>query len=159
MKKILASLLTILLLTFAFVSCNLDGTSGIFREIALSKAPLFIRYKQLLGINGTYLYFRTANGVERVTTAKVNTRVATSTFENIIQAAAFSQTYNSVFYITNNTTERDNNTINLINTVTKAKSSKTASTLFITSGNLKINNLYANGMIMVEEKDGTGKLF
>ncbi|MBI9096712.1 MAG: hypothetical protein JEY71_17780 [Sphaerochaeta sp.] len=167
MKKILASLLTILLLTIAFVSCNLDGTSGIFREIALSKAPLSIRYKQLLGDDGTYLYFRTEKGIARVDKTTTNTgtktyvqdSMASSEIDKIIQAAAFSQTDSSVFYITNNTTERDNNTINLINTGSKAKSTTTASTLFITSVNLKINNLYANGMIMVEEKDGTGKLF
>ena len=157
MKKILASLLTILLLTFAFVSCNLDGTSGIFREIALSKAPLSIRYKQLLGINGTYLYFRTANGVERVTTAKVNTRVATSTFENIIQAAALNGT--EVLYITNNETERTGNIVNIVDTTVPSftKSTITITTTETTSvsSELAIKNLYANSMILVTGKDAS----
>jgi len=167
MKKTLALLLTILLLAIAFVSCNLDGTTGIFREIAQSKAPLAIRYKQLLGKDATYLYFRTATGVVRVDKANTSTgtktyakdTMASSELDKIIQASAFSLADTSVFYITNNTTERDTCTINLVSTVDKTKSTKTASTTFITTDNLKINNLYANGMIMVEEKDGTGKLF
>lgn len=167
MKKTRALLFSILLIALAFTSCNLDGTTGIFREIAQSKAPLSIRYKQLLGDDGTYLYFRTSTGVLRVDKATTSTGsktyakevMASSELDNVIQAAAFSQTYSKVFYITNNITEQNNATINLINTVTKVKTTTTASTAFIPSVNLKINNLYANGMIMVKEKDGNGRLF
>ncbi len=167
MKKTLALTLSIILITIAFVSCNLDGNSGIFREISLAKTPLSIRYKQLLGDDGTLLYFRTATGVVRVDKATTSSgsktyakeAMASSELDNVIQAAAFSQTDNSVFYITNNATEQNNATINLINTGTKSKTTTTASTAFIASGNLKINNLYANRLIMVKEKDGNGRLF
>ncbi|MGB4406737.1 MAG: hypothetical protein WBI82_07760 [Sphaerochaeta sp.] len=163
MKKILASLLTILLLTFAFVSCNLDGTSGIFREIALSKAPLSIRYKQLLGINGTDLYFRTANGVERVTTAKVNTRVATSTFENIIQAAALYTATDKLFFITNNEPERTGNIVNVVDTTdpsfTKSPITVTSTDTTSSLSGLSIKSLYANSMIMVTGNSGVTKIF
>jgi hypothetical protein len=143
MKKILALLLTILLLTIAFVSCNLDGTSGIFRELALSKAPLSIRYKQLLGKDATYLYFRTADGVQRVTTAKVSTSVASSSYENIIQAAALYGT--EVLYITNNDAERSGNIINVVDTTDPGPDADptqiTVATTVFTPSELAINNL------------------
>ena len=161
MKKILASLLTILLVTIAFVSCNLDGTSGIFREIALSKTPLSIQYKQLLGVGGTDLYFRTAKGVERVTAAKANTSVAASTFGNIIQAAALNGT--EVLYITNNDVERADNKFNVVDTTNLSNPISTiavapADTTSITSS-LSIKNLYANSMILVTGNNGGPRIF
>jgi len=131
MKKTVALLLTILALTLAFVSCNLDGTTGILWDVAQSKTPLSIRYKQLLGDDGTYLYFRTADGVKRVTTAKVNTAVATSISEHIIMAASYLKAPdNKVFYITNNDDERAGNIINVVDTTNL---SAPISTITITS--------------------------
>ena len=161
MKKILASLLTILLVTIAFVSCNLDGTSGIFREIALSKTPLSIQYKQLLGISGTDLYFRTAKGVERVTSAKVKTTVVESKYENIIQAAALNGT--EVLYITNNDVERADNKFNVVDTTNLSAPISTIAvdhtqTTSITSS-LSMKNLYANSMILVTGNNGGPRIF
>jgi len=162
MKKTVALLLTILALTLAFVSCNLDGTTGILWDVAQSKTPLSIRYKQLLGDDGTYLYFRTADGVKRVTTAKVNTAVATSISEHIIMAASYLKAPdNKVFYITNNDDERAGNIINVVDTTNL---SAPISTITITSTQataisteLAIKNLYANSMILVSGKDGSDK--
>ena len=158
MKKTLALLLTILLLTIAFVSCNLDGTTGIFREIAQSKAPLGIRYKQLLGIN-TDLYFRTAKGVERVTTAKVNTPVASSSYENIIQSAALYPSDNQLLYITNNDAEQTGNLVNAKDTTTLSNPKTTIAITTTQATDIKtdlaIVNLYANSMVLVTGKDAS----
>jgi len=161
MKKTVALLLTILALTLAFVSCNLDGTTGILWDVAQSKTPLSIRYKQLLGINGTNLYFRTAKGVERVTAAKVNTTVVASKEDFIIQSAALSSSSNEVIYITNNDDERTGNIINVVDTTNL---SAPISTITITSTQataisteLAIKNLYANSMILVSGKDVSDK--
>ncbi|NBK22014.1 MAG: hypothetical protein EOM68_08315 [Spirochaetia bacterium] len=158
MKKILAILLPILLLTIAFVSCNLDGTTGILWDVAQSKKPLDIRYKQLLGIGGTDLYFRTAKGVERVTTAKLNTTVVASKYEHIIQAAALSGS--EVFYITNNEDERSANQVRVIVTTNL---SAIPGTITVTAAEapsvateLSIKALYANSMILVTGKNGSG---
>lgn len=117
MKKILAILLTILLISIAFISCNLDGTSGILWSVASSKSPLEMRYKQLLGKDDTYLYFMTEKGIERVTSPSANTRIVSSKDEYIIQAAAlWNATPGSekVFYTTNNEADQDANKINVI---------------------------------------------
>ncbi len=165
MKKTLALLLTIGLITTAFVSCNLDGNSGIFREITLSKTPLSIRYKQLLGNDATYLYFRTLEGVERVTTAKVNTIVAASKNEHIIQMAAYLKAPdNKVFYFTNNDAERAANQIRFVDTT---NINATAGTITVTTAeapsivsDLSVKGLYANSMILVTGKNGaSAKVF
>lgn len=165
MKKTRALLLSILLMILAFTSCNLDGTSGIFREIAQSKAPLGIRYKQLLGIKGTDLYFRTAQGVERIespSTSNSSTRVATSTKGNLIQAAALSSVDNKVFYITNDLAELDSGRVKFVDTTAPGGIPgtipvTTAEAPSITS-ELSIKGLYANSMVLVTGKDVGGNV-
>lgn len=165
MKKTRALLLTIVLLTITFASCNLDGTSGIFRSIADSKAPLSISYKQLLGIKGTHLYFHLATGVERILSpspANSSTPVATNANGKIIQNAALSSSDTNLFYITNDQDELASGTIHVVNTaaLNVPATTMTATSTHVTPlANRKINNLYANSMVMVEEKDQTGEKF
>ena len=158
MKKTLTILLSsILLITLSFSSCNIDGTTGILWDVANSKTPLAIQYKQLLGVNGTNLYFRTAKGVERVDSSLANTPVAKSSNGNIIQAAALKST--EVLYITNNLSER--NIVNVVDTTdlnAGATQITVAPTAFVTS-ELAIKNLYANSMILVSGKNGIDKVF
>lgn len=165
MKKTRALLLTIVLLTITFASCNLDGTSGIFRSIADSKAPLSISYKQLLGIKGTHLYFHLATGVERILSpspANSSTPVATNANGKIIQNAALSSSDTNLFYITNDQDELTSGTIHVVDTaaLNVPATTMTATSTHVTPlANSKINNLYANSMVMVEEKDQTGEKF
>lgn len=148
-----------LLITLALASCNLDGTTGIFREIAQSKEPLSIRYRQLLGQKGSELYFRTLKGVERVDALKNNTPVATSADGKLIQAAALSGSDNKVFYITNDVAELNAGLVHVVDTLTL-----TATTIAVTTAEapsitseLSIKGLYANSMVLVSGKDGAGK--
>ena len=117
MKKIRAILLTIILITITFASCNLDGSAGIFRQLSQAKEPLSIRYKQLLGKYATHLYFTTEDGIERVTSPANKTTVVASKYENIVRSAALAST-GDILYTTNNVTEQAENTINIVNVST-----------------------------------------
>jgi hypothetical protein len=117
MKKTRAILLTIILITITFASCNLDGSAGIFRQLSQAKEPLSIRYKQLLGKYATHLYFTTEDGIERVTSPANKTTVVASKYENIVRSAALYST-GDILYRTNNVTEQAENKINIVNVST-----------------------------------------
>ncbi|MFA6681192.1 MAG: hypothetical protein WCS35_04110, partial [Sphaerochaeta sp.] len=117
MKKTRAILLTIILITITFASCNLDGSAGIFRQLSQAKEPLSIRYKQLLGKYATHLYFTTEDGIERVTSPANKTTVVASKYENIVRSAALAST-GDILYTTNNVTEQAENKINIVNVST-----------------------------------------
>lgn len=162
MKKTRAILLTIILITITFASCNLDGSAGIFKQISQSKEPLSIRYIQLLGADSNplssaaKLYFRTTKGIQEVTNPRTTKTIVASKYEHIIQGAAYKE--DKIFYITNNEDESDANTVNEYDLLSDTDNPRTVSSI-INPTNLRINSLSANGMIMVEEKDGTGKKF
>jgi hypothetical protein len=63
-QSIITITLTALLLLLA--SCNSDASAGLFRQLADSKEPVGIRYKQILGRTGApadTLYFLTDDGI------------------------------------------------------------------------------------------------
>ena len=64
MKRTLTCILTITtLLTLLFTSCNADASAGLFKQLADAKKPVEIRYRQIIGKDGTDLYFLTNDGI------------------------------------------------------------------------------------------------
>jgi hypothetical protein len=64
MKRTLhTTLITTILLSLLFVSCNADASAGLFRQLADAKAPVGITYKQIIGKDATHLYFLTDDGI------------------------------------------------------------------------------------------------
>lgn len=157
MKKILAILLTILLITIAFISCNLDGTSGILWSVASSKSPLEMRYKQLLGKDGSYLYFMTEKGIERVTSPSANTRIVSSKNEYIIQAAALDNISHKVLYTTNNEVDQAANKINVIDVTGPVVDNSPIYPNTTNISDIKRIKLLANSNILVLGED-SGKI-
>ena len=163
MKKTRALLLSILLMILAFTSCNLDGTSGIFREIANAKTPLSIRYEKLLGYDATppssatYHYYWISTGIYRFDSSKTQELVAANPDGDKIHGAALYSADNKVFYITNDEDELSNGTIRFIDTETKALGTVPITSSIITL-DLEVKNLYANSMILVKGKGALGKI-
>lgn len=164
MKKTRAILISILLIALAFTSCNLDGTTGIFREIAQSKAPLSVRYKQLLGYDATppttatYHYYWTSTGIYRFDSGKNKETIALNPTDEQIHGAAFSPA-DKVFFITNNETEQTNGTIYEVNTSAPGVPIVTPMTSTHIPTTYKITGLYPNSMIMLKERDDGGEKF
>lgn len=165
MKRTLALLLTIVLITIAFASCNLDGTAGIFRQISQSKVPLSIRYKQLLGIDTSavpdQLYFRTEGGIERVDqTSKAKTTVVASKYEHIVQAASLYSSSPKVLYVTNNLSEIAAKTINVIDVSTNPAVVKPSITPLTTNiSDIKKIKLLASSLLFVYGDDSGNAKF
>ncbi|MDT4761513.1 hypothetical protein [Sphaerochaeta sp. PS] len=155
-------LLSILLITLFLASCNMDASSGIFRQLADSKEPLSIRYQQLLGFNTAVdrLYFRTETGIYRVDSTRNSETMVTSKKDSIIQAASYVAADKIIFYLTNNQADAEENKIRTFLTTTPGTiTTVTPTSTFITS-NLSILNLYANSTVMISGTDGSSnKLF
>jgi len=64
MKRTLTCILIITtLLTLLFTSCNADASAGLFKQLAEAKKPVDIRYRQIIGTDGSDLYFLTNDGI------------------------------------------------------------------------------------------------
>jgi hypothetical protein len=154
-KHITLSLAVLLLLLALLSACNADASAGLFRQIADSQAPIGIVYRQLLGLDTigttTTLYYRTNEGIYK-TDLNTRTQMKASVAGEIIQAAYYAGS-GMVQYITN-----DSNTVK--NTTDSTVVTPTDTTTIATNDALKIKNLYANGLVMVqgEDKDIASKI-
>lgn len=141
--------ITLVLLLLAFLSgCNADASAGLFRQISESRAPIGIVYKQLLDNDtGTStLYYRTDEGIYK-TDLTTRTKMQASVKGAIIQASYYAGS-DMVQYITNDSSTVKNTTD--ANIVTPTDTSVIA-----TNAALKIKNLYANGLVMLQGQDNS----
>ena len=93
------------LLTLLFTSCNADASAGLFRQIADSKAPVGITYRQIIGTNTAKdtLYFLTNDGIY----SKQDGTSATLVFRSTkpILSASLDATTDTLYYTTNRKAE------------------------------------------------------
>lgn len=141
-KKITLSLILFSIFTLFFTSCNADASLGLYRQISQSIAPVGIKYKQILGINGDNLYFSTLKGIEvRDKNTGTNTVLISNTHKDIIQAAHFNTT-DTIAYIKNRLPST-NNVYLLNNTVPKTPTDPALTSV-------KLLNFYPNGLAMIQ---------
>lgn len=145
-KHITLSLAVLLLLLALLSACNADASAGLFRQISESRAPIGIVYKQLLAYDtgATTLYYRTDEGIYK-TDLTTRTKMQASVKGAIIQASYYAGP-DMVQYITN-----DSNTVK--NTTDPTVVTPTDTTTIATNDALKIKNLYANGLVMLQGED------
>jgi hypothetical protein len=146
-NTITISIALLFLLLALLTACNADASAGLFRQIADSRAPIGIVYKQLLALDtsGTdTLYYRTDEGIYKTDLA-TRTQMKASVKGSIIQAAYYAGS-GMVQYITN-----DSNTVK--NTTDSTVATPTDTTTITTNDALKIKNLYANGLVMLQGED------
>lgn len=141
-NTITISIALLLLLLALLTACNADASAGLFRQIADSRAPIGIVYKQLLDYDtGTStLYYRTDEGIYK-TDLSTRTKMKASEKGAIIQAAYYAGS-DTVLYITNDSNEvkgTDNSTY-----------SPTNAAIITTNDRFVLKNLYANGMVMLK---------
>jgi len=142
-KHITLSLAALLLLLALLSACNADASAGLFRQIADSRAPIGIVYKQLLALDtsGTdTLYYRTDEGIYKTDLA-TRTQMKASVKGSIIQAAYYAGS-DTVLYITN-----DSNEVKGTDNLTY---SPTNAAIITTNDRFVLKNLYANGMVMLK---------
>jgi len=145
-KHTTLSITLIPLLLALFSACNADASAGLFRQISESRAPIGIVYKQLLAYDtgATTLYYRTDEGIYK-TDLTTRTKMQASVKGAIIQASYYAGS-DMVQYITNDSSTVKNTTD--ANIVTPTDTSVIA-----TNDALKIKNLYANGLVMLQGED------
>ena len=143
-KYITISISLLLLLLALLTACNADASAGLFRQIAESQAPIGIVYRQLLALDtsGTdTLYYRTDEGIYK-TDLTTRTQMKASVSGAIIQASYYAGS-DMVQYITN-----DSNTVK--NTTDSNVVAPIDASTIKTNDALKIKNLYANGLVMLQ---------
>ena len=141
-NTITISIALLLLLLALLTACNADASAGLFRQIADSRAPIGIVYKQLLDYDtGTStLYYRTDEGIYK-TDLSTRTKMKASEKGAIIQAAYYAGS-DTVLYITN-----DSNEVKGTDNLTY---SPTNAAIITTNDRFVLKNLYANGMVMLK---------
>lgn len=142
-NTITISIALLLLLLALLTACNADASAGLFRQIADSRAPIGIVYKQLLALDTSgidTLYYRTDEGIYKTDLA-TRTQMKASVKGSIIQAAYYAGS-DTVLYITN-----DSNEVKGTDNLTY---SPTNAAIITTNDRFVLKNLYANGMVMLK---------
>jgi hypothetical protein len=103
-KHIIISITFSLILSFLLLSCNVDATAGLFRQISESKAPVGIVYKQIVGLDSTdpnKLYYLTDEGLFK-TDGTSSTKLVANAEDNIITTAALDGTTTIAYQVNTN---------------------------------------------------------
>jgi hypothetical protein len=114
-KHIIISITFSLILSFLLLSCNVDATAGLFRQISESKAPVGIVYKQIVGLDSTdpnKLYYLTDEGLFK-TDGTSSTKLVANAEDNIITTAFLDET-TAVAYQVNYPTAEDEDAYKII---------------------------------------------
>jgi hypothetical protein len=139
------------------LSCNVDATAGLFRQISESKAPVGIVYKQIVGqyddadpLTTNPLYFLTDEGLFS-TNGMSSTKLVANEEGNIIQTAYVDSTAAKVVFQTNDGTKKLYSYDIASETVDSA-----AIADFSTYDVVK---LLPNGLVLTKDATSTYKLF
>ncbi len=149
MKRTLQTILiATTLLTLLFTSCNADASAGLFRQIADSKAPVGIRYKQIIGKDGTYLYFITNDGIYK-STGPVTTSVKANGKLKPVHYAYVDGT--TLVYVANSSAGTEVGQYDLTSGTDTTQSHPTNAGY----NEYVIKGVYANKLFLLEGKDTT----
>ncbi len=66
-RTVCTTIIATLFVALLFTACNADASAGLFRQLADAKAPVGIRYRQIIGKDATDLYYLTDNGIYKST--------------------------------------------------------------------------------------------
>ncbi len=101
MKRTLTCILIITtLLTLLFTSCNADASAGLFKQLAEAKKPVDIRYRQIIGTDGSDLYFLTNDGIYK-TDGTTTTTVRKNEKGHPVYEAYLDADNDLIFYLVN----------------------------------------------------------
>jgi hypothetical protein len=151
MKRTLQTILiATTFLTLLFTSCNADASAGLFRQIADSKAPVGIRYKQIIGKDGTYLYFITNDGIYK-STGPVTTSVRANGKLKPVHYAYVDGT--TLVYVANSSAGTEVGQYDLTSGTDTTQSHPTNAGY----NEYVIKGVYANKLFLLEGKDTSNK--
>lgn len=153
------TLFSVLAILLAVIGCNADASAGLFRQISESTTPVGIRYKQLLGKSGSYLYFTTADGIYKTdgnTTAQIKANSDIS-----LNRAAYLDSTNRILFLINDPDPSINTAkVRSVSTTTPFIESGDLTPTYTTLPSIETHNLYANGLFRIQGTDEIkGKTF
>lgn len=148
MKRTLTCILTITtLLTLLFTSCNADASAGLFKQLADAKKPVEIRYRQIIGKDGTDLYFLTNDGIYK-TDGNTTTTVRKNEKGHPVHEAYLDTANDLIIYLINEKSSAEVYRFNLSDT-SDTKLSVTSTAM----SSLNVKHVLPNGKILVQNKN------
>lgn len=148
MKRTLG-LITIIAATliFLFTACNADATAGLFYQLAHSKEPVGIRYKQIIGRSNdeNTLFYLTNNGIYSTNDGKTSTTIKKNDSGKPIYNAFLNTAKDAILYSVNGNSGLLINTIGLDGT----GDTVLAPLAHATINSLTLKEIYANGLILI----------
>lgn len=153
-------LFSILAALLVITGCNADASAGLFRQISESTTPVGIRYRQILGISGTDIYFTTTEGIYKTDT-NTTTQIKANTDDSLNRAAYLDSTNSRVLFLINNSDPDISNSIaKSVSIVSPYTESLDLAPTYATLSSVTIHNLYTNGLFMLQGTHASnGKTF
>ncbi len=154
MKRTLTCILTITtLLTLLFTSCNADASAGLFKQLADAKKPVEIRYRQIIGKDGTDLYFLTNDGIYK-TDVNTTTTVRENKKGHPVYEAYLDTTNDLIIYLING---GGNAEIHQMKTDGSGDIKLTTTVAEDLDAGWKMKQLLANGLFVIKGTDTVGQ--
>ncbi len=156
MKRTLTCILTITtLLTLLFTSCNADASAGLFKQLADAKKPVEIRYRQIIGKDGTDLYFLTNDGIYNYKTdGNTTTTVRENKKGHPVYEAYLDTTNDLIIYLING---GGNAEIHQMKTDGSGDIKLTTTVAEDLDAGWKMKQLLANGLFVIKGTDTVGQ--